>query len=114
MIINTKLALEKANGNSELAKELFTMLINELPNALESIKSANKSNSTQELLDHAHKLHGSTAYCGVSDLKSAANNLESSIKNSTKREIQANIDEVESAIHILIKNSPTILNDTWS
>jgi len=115
MIVDTTQAIEKSNGNIELAKELFTMLINELPKSLDSIKTSYQSNTEapQELLDHAHRLHGSTAYCGVPDLKLAACNLENSIKNN-KNEIQGNIIKVETAIQLLIENAPTILNSDWN
>lgn len=112
MIIDTKLALEKANGNSELAKELFTMLINELEPLLQQIKSSYQSNSIQDLLDHAHRLHGSTAYCGVPDLKSTAQKLEASVKNQKNNdEILSNIENVDNSIKLLLKNAPDFLNN---
>ena len=113
MIIDTKHAIEKSNGNTELAKELFTMLINELPKSLENIKSSFQLKLTQDLLDHAHRLHGSTVYCGVPDLKSAACNLENSIKKNNLSEIQLNINKVELSIKLLIKHAPEILNNKW-
>lgn len=113
MIINTKLAIEKSNGDSELAKELFTMLINELPKSLDNLKLSLQSNLFQELLEHAHKLHGSTAYCGVSDLKSAAYKLENSIKNNNKIEIQLNVNAVEKSIILLLQQAPEILKTKW-
>ncbi len=112
MIIDTKIALEKSNDNSELAKELFTMLIKELPQSLENIKSSHQSKSNEDLLNHAHRLHGSTAYCGVPDLKTAASKLENSIKANVD-EIPHYINEVESAINALIQNAPKILKNTW-
>lgn len=113
MIIDTKLAIEKCSGNSELAKELFTMLIKELPKSLNDIKSTFQLNLNQDLLNHAHRLHGSTVYCGVPDLKSAADKLENCIKNNNQNEIQFNIDEVEISIQSLLYHAPDILKNKW-
>jgi two-component system sensor histidine kinase BarA len=113
MIIDTKLAIEKSNNNIELAKELFTMLIKDLPQSLESIKSSYRSESKLELLDHAHRLHGSTAYCGVPNLKIAASKLEEYIKSNDTTEMQSYINDVEFAVNDLIQNAPKILNSSW-
>ncbi len=113
MIIDTKIAIEKSNNNVELAKELFSMLINDLPQSLNNIKSAYQSESSQDLQDQAHRLLGSTAYCGVPNLKAAAENLENCIKSNDKNNIQTNITEVESAINELIQNTTEILESTW-
>ncbi len=114
MIINTELALEKSNGNSDLAKELFTMLINDLPQALEKIKSSYLANSIQELSEHTHRLYGSTTYCGVPDLKSAAARLDNCIKSNNKSEIQDCIQLVEKSIQALLKNATEILDQPWN
>ncbi len=114
MIINTKLALEKSNGSTELAKELFTMLIKDLPQALEKIKASYQANSLQELSEHTHRLYGSTTYCGVPDLKSAAAKLDSCVKNNNENEISNHIQSVEKSIHELLNNATQILNRPWS
>ncbi len=113
MIIDTKLAIEKSNGNVELAKELFLMLINELPVSLKKIKLAYQSGSTEDLLEQNHRLHGSTAYCGVPALKTTIQKLESAIQNANNDEIQLKLNDVEIAIQTLIKQAPKILNVSW-
>ncbi|VAW93545.1 hypothetical protein MNBD_GAMMA22-774 [hydrothermal vent metagenome] len=113
MIIDTKLAIEKSNGNVELAKELFLMLINELPILLEKVKKAYQSGSTVELLECTHQLHGSTAYCAVPELKSVAQKLETTTKHADKNEILLRITDVERAIQTLIKHSNDILKNNW-
>lgn len=63
-------------GNEELAKDLFTMLINELPNTQELINTAYKNHDIKAFKDHVHKLHGGCCYVGVPKLKYLAKTLE--------------------------------------
>lgn len=114
MILDTKLALEKANGNQELAKELFQMLISDLPISLNNINSCYHSNLYQDLLNHTHRLHGSTAYCGTSDLKVAVSKLENSIKQNNADNIKLHLKLVESSIIQLIEQAPVLLANNWS
>ena len=79
-IIDIDLALEQAAGNEQLAKELFQMLLAELPVTFASLKTAVADQDKQAIRDHVHKIYGSTAYCGVPALRNVAQQLESFIK----------------------------------
>jgi two-component system sensor histidine kinase BarA len=111
-IVDIQLALEQANGSEELAKELFTMLINDLPILLENLNQAFLNQDEQALRDQAHKIYGSTAYCGVPHLRDASNALENSIKLQLP-EIENNIKNVKIAIEQLIGQSEIILDKSW-
>jgi two-component system sensor histidine kinase BarA len=78
--IDTDLALERAGGNRELARELYQMLQNELPNYLTTITQHHDSGNFAALLEVVHKLHGSAIYCGVPALREAAAALENHLK----------------------------------
>lgn len=78
--IDTDLALERAGGNQELARELYQMLQKELPNYLSTIKQHYEYGNYSALLAVVHKLNGSATYCGVPALKEAASNFESNLK----------------------------------
>lgn len=111
-IIDIQFALEQANGSEELAKELFTMLINDLPVLLEKLNQAFTNQDNEALRDQAHKIYGSTAYCGVPQLRNASNALENSIKLQLP-DIENNINNVKVAIEQLIGQSEAILNKSW-
>ena len=112
-IIDIQFALEQANGSEELAKDLFTMLLNDLPVLAENLTQALISQDNQALRDHAHKLNGSTAYCGVPHLRQTAQQLEDSIKTQSA-DIEKNINNVIAAIEQIKDQAETILARNWS
>lgn len=79
-VVDETLALERAGGNADLARELYQMLQNELPVYLENLQNHYQHGDMESLLNAVHKLNGSATYCGVPALKAAAENLESNIK----------------------------------
>jgi len=79
-LFDKDLALKQAGGNAELAKELFEMLVKDLPISLELAKNAHRNLNKDLFWDAIHKIHGGTAYCGVPDLKSSCKLLEDEIK----------------------------------
>ena len=80
-IFDEKIALEKVDGNPELMRELFAMMISELPNSIAELENALQGNDKDAKWNIAHKLTGSTAYCGVPALQASSRALEQSIKN---------------------------------
>ena len=92
--IDTNLALERAGGNQDLARELYQMLQNELPNYHSTIKQHYDSGDYEALLEVVHKLHGSATYCGVPALKEAAASMESNIKQGAETAYARGLDEV--------------------
>ena len=79
-IFDENTALEKAGGNAVLMRELLAMLVNELPASVAALEQALQQEGKDTLWDLAHKLKGSTAYCGVPALQEAATALEQAIK----------------------------------
>ncbi len=79
-LFDKELALSQAGGNAELAKELFEMLLKELPNQQKIMNKAHAEKDKQAFWDATHKIHGGTTYCGVPDLKNACKLLEDEIK----------------------------------
>jgi len=47
-------AIEQAGGNPDLAKELFMMLLKDLPDQKRKLNAAFKESNPQALWDHAH------------------------------------------------------------
>ncbi len=78
---NRKRAIRIAGGNEELAQELFTMLLAELPEMRKRLNSAFESRELETLESEAHKVHGAASYCAVEPLRSSAARVERAIKN---------------------------------
>ena len=79
-------ARKLANGNEALAMELFTMLIDELPEHRREILQARKQNDLKMLREVTHKLNGASRCCGTPALRHAANSLENSITHGDKND----------------------------
>lgn len=108
-IFNKQQALEQAGDDPALAKDLMQMLIAELPELKDKLKQALTDNDHQSLWDHAHKIHGSTAYCGVPALKAAAHDVEHLIKQKIEAEFVAGVDRVAGEIDRLVAEGELIL-----
>ena len=105
-------AIEQAGGNPELAKELFAMLLKDLPVMQEKLNQALKNDDRQGLWEQAHKIHGATAYCGVPTLQTTVRDLEIAIK-SQKNDVTANVEEVNNAIDALGTQGQSLLEQKW-
>ena len=89
--IDPNLALERAGGNRDLARELYQMLQNDLPDYLAKIRRYSTNGDTLALIEVVHKLKGSTTYCGVPALNDAAASLEKRLKQSAESGNDADI-----------------------
>ena len=111
-MLNIPQAIEQAGGNPDLSKELFTMLLKELPDQKEKLNQAFAKGDNQAIWNHSHKLYGSTAYCGVPALRKAAKELEEAIKAQTE-DVSNKIQEVNKAIDDLLVDGQTVLEQEW-
>ena len=102
-VLDKFMAIEKVGGNSDLAKELFDMLLKELPEMKNLMNMAYQANDPQAFWDHTHKIHGATAYCGVPALSVAARALENAIKDDKS------FSEMENELNIVNKSIEDIL-----
>lgn len=102
--IDTDLALERAGGNRELARELYQMLQNDLPNYLAKIQHYTASGDRAALIEVVHKLKGSTTYCGVPALNEAAATLEERLRQLGVPGDEANITPLLGEIERLQQN----------
>ena len=105
-------AIEQAGGNPDLAKELFTMLLNELPDQKEKLNQAFVRGDNQALWDHTHKLHGSTAYCGVPALREATKESKEAIKQQSN-DLSEVIHRLNKTIDDLLMDGQTALEQDW-
>ncbi|MBI3561357.1 MAG: Hpt domain-containing protein [Gammaproteobacteria bacterium] len=112
-IIDINLALEQAAGNEELAKELFAMLLQELPVLSTKLRQAITRGDHIAMWEQAHKLYGSTAYCGVPWLRQASKAMEDAIKTADVQRIQRSYATLDQQIKQLIQEGPSWMGRTW-
>lgn len=79
-VFDRELALQRAGGSQDLAEELFSMLLKDLPDFRKRIETAYSTNNVRLLLEIVHKLNGAATYCGVPALKAAAHQSETALK----------------------------------
>lgn len=106
-------AIEKAGGNADLAKELLGMLLQELPQLRDYLEGAIVRENLEAIWDHAHKIYGSTAYCGVPCLRDAASAMESAVKSQQFDAIRNQFTTLDEAIQQLITQGPKHLAAVW-
>lgn len=113
-VLDKTLAVEKAGGKPDLAKELFAMLLNELPELKNLMNMAYQANDPQGFWDHTHKIYGSTAYCGVPALRNSAKALENAIKaEKSFLEMGTELKAVNQSIEALIATGKNELHTEW-
>jgi len=118
-IFDAATALEQAGGNEELARELFSMLLNELPDHRQAIDAAFRSMTSETaaidgLWDSVHKLYGAAAYLGVPALRGAAKTLEDQIRENARDQLAEGIRQLDQEIERLLNSSADILARDWS
>ena len=113
-ILDCALSLEQAAGNESLAKELFEMLLVELPVLREKLRLALEAKDKEACWDHAHKLYGSTAYTGVPELKVAAQKMEDAVKQGDELLMTNYFDDIVNAIERLIETGQYALKQDWT
>ncbi|WP_372964762.1 ATP-binding protein [Marinobacter sp.] len=81
-------SIKLAAGKADLAEELFSMLLEQLHTDIPRIQELWSEKNFEALLECVHKLHGATRYCGVPELRTAANRFETALKcDAADREI---------------------------
>lgn len=102
-VIDKDLALARAGGNSQLAEELFTMLLKELPDQRSKILNAFAVQDYTTLQQYIHKLNGSATYCGVPALKAAVDSFETCLKRGevgdAPERVQSVVQEIDRVLN---------------
>jgi two-component system, NarL family, sensor histidine kinase BarA len=88
--IDWQQCLTLANNNAEIANDLMTLFIADLPVVIKTMKQLLANEDYHGLKDQAHRLHGATCYCGVPRLKIAVQNLEKHLKNDESKKLPFN------------------------
>lgn len=106
-IIDWSLSLKRANNKPDLAIELLEILIQDLQQTQSKIAKAAKTKNKEQLLHHAHKLHGATCYCGVPRLESAAATLENQLKIKKNPDLEKFTHTLETEITAVLTTYQT-------
>ena len=112
-ILDIQQSIIAANGNTSLAKELFTMLINDLDVRLQQIETSFQSNNMETLEEHIHKLYGATAYCIVPKLRECTKTLDEVLRHKDYKNISSLVDNVLNEMRRLIKEAPAFIEKDW-
>ncbi len=99
-------ALNVAGGSKRLADKIFFELQQELPKQLDSMRQQAAENNRDALWNIAHRMHGSTALCGVPALNQAVEKLEHAIKGARAEEIDRELEQVAAEINRLRRSQP--------
>jgi two-component system sensor histidine kinase BarA len=79
-VIDWSLALHRTGGKENLAREMLTGLVDNLPESHEKISDALISRDTDQLKSLMHKLNGACSYTGVPNLTAICQELETQLK----------------------------------
>lgn len=83
-LIDWQECLQLAAGKADLARDMLTMLLDNLDAQREKMEASFEQGLFPALLAHTHYLHGATRYCGVPSLRNAAGALETGLKQALK------------------------------
>ena len=112
-ILDIQQSIVTANGNVSLAKELFTMLLDDLGARQQQIESSFRSSDMEALIEHIHKLYGATAYCIVPQLRENTSILEDKLKQKDFSQLDKLVKPVLEEIQKVIDAGPELIKLDW-
>ncbi|MDZ7685568.1 MAG: response regulator [Gammaproteobacteria bacterium] len=101
-VFDLDVSLHLANNRSEVAEEMFAILMSRIEEDQAAIRQAFDDSDMEELAGQVHKLNGAVRYCGVPALMHAVNELETTVKTGSPTEVRDGLAEVDSRIDELI------------
>lgn len=112
-ILDIQQSIVAANGNVSLAKELFTMLLDDLNPRLQQIEDSFQASNMESLAEHVHKLYGATAYCIVPQLRESAAALEEHLQQKDFSQLDTFVNNVLEEIKKIISAGPGFIEKDW-
>lgn len=104
-VMDWNLAIQLAGNKPQLAREMLTMLLEDLPGEQAIINNAYENQQYEAMQQSVHKLHGATCYCGTVELKEAAKKMETLLKKHEVNQYKAALDELNKAINNVLKGA---------
>ncbi|MES9881763.1 MAG: ATP-binding protein [Sedimenticola sp.] len=96
-------AMRIVGGRKELADEIFSCFLDELPQVLEEINQHNQAQEWRSLQDTAHRLCGSSAVCGVPRIHTMIIDLENAAQNEQAAQADTLIDKIHNEAKVLLE-----------
>ena len=112
-ILDIQQSIVAANGNVSLAKELFTMLLDDLSVRRQQIESSFQTGNMETLVEHVHKLYGATAYCIVPKLRKCTAVLEERLREKDYSQLDEFVSSVLEEIQKIISGGPDFIKKDW-
>lgn len=113
-ILDIQKTIIAANGNTSLAKDLFSMLLADLDLRQQQIIDSSQAKDMALLAEHIHKLYGATAYCIVPNLRQSAAVLEEALRKNEPIDIMPLVENVLTEIKSIINEGPSYIDKDWS
>lgn len=104
--LDWELALARAAGKIELAKEMLQILLHSLPATLAELEQLMRSRQQEPLIQLVHKLHGATCYTGVPQIRQLAELIETELKQGKSIEqLEPELFELQDRLQALLDES---------
>lgn len=103
-LIDKETALKLAGNNPQLADDLLSMLIQQLPNDLTNIEQAYQQSNYTELSQRLHKLRGGVAYCGLPRLKILLSEMEIQLKQNQTNTFHHLFKQLQAEVSLLLSH----------
>ncbi len=100
-------SVQLAGKKTDLAEELFSMLLESLINERDDLLTAKQGGDDEKLLETVHRLHGATRYCGVPAMRTAAAQLETHLKRrlpDAQPKLESLLDEIDRVLYWAERN----------
>jgi two-component system sensor histidine kinase BarA len=99
-------ALKTAGGREDLAEELFQRLLAELPEQMETLHRHLQHGEWGGLRENSHRMHGTTAVCGVPALNSLMGKIEQAALRQDTDETRGLLQAATTEIDRLVETAP--------
>lgn len=99
-----------AGGRETLAKQQLVRLIDSLPESEQQIRDAFQAGDLTALLDWVHGLNGASRYCGAPELALLVETLETRLRTSGLRHVEALLDELYAAMTRLSQERDSLVS----
>jgi two-component system sensor histidine kinase BarA len=100
--VNLSESLSLAKNDKSLAKDMLTMLLNNLAKERNKVNNCALEADLQTMYETIHKLYGACCYCGVPRLRAITKIIDRSLKNRDETDLIENLKEFYEASDELI------------
>lgn len=108
-VIDWEQGTKLANNKRDLAEEMLSLLLKNLPLEFADIKKSHEEKNFVELLQRIHKLHGAVCYVGVPRLKNAISKFESALKQNKFADVPVLFSKFEFEVNELLRYSNEVV-----